>query len=434
MGDKEASYKTLDDLEKELADVRHQLEEATETIEAIRTGQIDALVVQGEKGHQLYTLKSADQTYRVFIEKMAEGAVTLNPQGLILYCNSQFARMVNRSLSSVIGIPFEEFIAPENKTRYKELFEKCWKDDCKGEVLLLSGKSLTPVQLSLATLELEEGVSLSIILTDLTSQKNSQRQLKATNAQLEAINQALESSNHDLLQFASVASHDLQEPLRKILVFSSLLLQKQNELTPQSINYLEKIVDSSDRMKTLIIDILNYSKLSAKDHKLERIDLNKLVRDIKDDFELIIEDKGAKLVIDELPSIEVNKGQIRQVFQNLISNALKFSKAGKPPLIHISSYTLSEKSFDSPKQKNGPFCLINIIDNGIGFDEKYVSNIFSLFERLNTKDKYEGSGIGLAIAKKIIEKHNGLITATSKEGNGAEFKIILPVKQVFYEN
>ncbi len=414
---------------RQLEELRHQLSEANETIEAIRTGQVDALVVQGQQGHQIYTLKSADQTYRVFIEKMTEGAVTISPEGLILYSNSQFANMVHCSLSDVIGLPFRSFVAEDNLAEYDQLFKKCWTDDCKGEILLVAGKDRTPVQLSLTTLELEEGVSLSIILTDLTAQKKTQQQLLDNNLQLAEINQALEISNHDLQQFASIASHDLQEPLRKIQMFSHLMREKAVDLSPDSKRYLQKIIDSSTRMRTLIIDILTYSKLSAHDFLVECVDLNEIVNDLLEDFELIVEEKKAKIIVTNLPCIDVNRGQIRQVFQNIISNALKFAKLDMPPVIEIKSKLIAEKSFSSKEQKEGPYCLISIHDNGIGFDEKYVQNIFSLFERLHAKDKYEGTGIGLAIAKKIIEKHNGLITAVSKEGRGAEFQIILPVSQ-----
>lgn len=421
------SDKTEEELQQEIEELRYQLSEANETIEAIRTGQIDALVVQGEKGHQLYTLKSADHSYRIFIEKMTEGAVTLNSQGLILYCNSQFALMVNGSLSEVIGQSFETFVAAENRPVYKELFAKCWEKDCKGEVLLMAGAGKIPVQLSLTTLALDEGVSLSIILTDLTEQKKAQQQLHDNNVELEKINRALEISNHDLQQFASIASHDLQEPLRKIQIFSHLMQQRMDEFSPEAKTHLQKIINSSARMKTLIMDILNYSKLSAHDFKLECVDLNHIVAELKEDLELLIEEKRATISTSELPCIEVNKGQIRQVFQNIISNALKFAKEEVLPLIEISGKRIAEKSFASPLQPDGPYCMISIKDNGIGFDQKYVGNIFSLFERLNAKDKYEGSGIGLSIAKKIVEKHNGLITAVGTEGSGAEFQLILPV-------
>lgn len=429
MADKDAQYQTRDELLAEVEELRRQLEEANDTIEAIRTGQVDALVVQSEQGHQLYTLKGADHTYRVFIEKMTEGAVTVNPEGLILYCNSQFAQMVRLPLSQVIGVSFDAFIAPENKSHYKTLFKNCWTADCKGEFLLIAGEDRKPVQLSLTTLELQEGTSLSIILTDLTAQKATQKQLRDNNYQLEQINQALEASNHDLQQFASVASHDLQEPLRKIQIFSNLIQENGIELTPQSKRYLEKIIVSSSRMKTLILDILNYSKLSSDNHPQEGVDLNTLIEELLEDFELVIADKCAAIKKSQLPCIEANRGQIRQVFQNIISNALKFSKPDEIPVISIASRQIEKRSFDSPESAGGPYCLITITDNGIGFDEKYLPNIFTLFERLNSKDKYEGTGIGLAIAKKIIDKHNGLLTASSSEGTGTQFKIILPVKQ-----
>jgi PAS domain S-box-containing protein len=429
MTEKDTKYKTPQDLERELQELRLQLEEANDTIEAIRSGQVDALVVQGEKGPQLFTLKSADQTYRFFIEKMAEGAVTLNTKGTILYSNSQFARMVNLPLSQVIGMSFEEFVAPENKEQYQEIFNVSWKNDYKGELMLKSSEHLTPVQLSLTKLELDYGISLSIIITDLTTQKATQLQLKMNNEQLEEINLALESSNHDLQQFASVASHDLQEPVRKIQIFSNLLKDKQSDLSPESKKYVDKIIICSGRMKALIVDILTYSRLSANSNHSEFVNLNELITELLEDFELIIQDKGAEIIIDKLESIEVNKGQIRQVFQNIISNALKFSIPDKAPVINIKSQRLAEKSFNSGEQKDGQFLLICIRDNGIGFNEKYLTNIFALFERLNSKDNYEGTGIGLAIAKKIIDKHNGLITASSKEGKGTEFKIILSVLQ-----
>ncbi len=425
---KEAIDKTDSDLLQENEELRRQLQEAQETIEAIRTGQIDALVVESEEGHQLYTLKSADQAYRVFIEKMTEGAVTLNEQGIILYCNSSFATLVHQHLSQVIGEPFVNFIATGSREAYRSLFKKCWKNDCKGEVKIAVHEQ-TPVQLSLTAIELEEGSSLSIILTDLTTQKNTQQLLLENNQRLEEMNKALEISNHDLQQFASIASHDLQEPLRKIQIFSHLLKEKEELIPPNLKKNIQKIIDSSARMKALIIDILHYSKLSANDAHWECVDLNEIVADLREDFELILEEKKASIQTSPLPCIDINRGQIRQVFQNIISNALKFAKADVLPVIRIYAKRLSQKSFSSPEQPDGPFVLISIEDNGIGFDQKYVDNIFYLFERLNSKNKYEGTGIGLAIAKKVIEKHNGLITANSSEDQGATFQILLPLSQ-----
>lgn len=426
----QTSNKTKEELLKELEELRFQLNEANDTIEAIRTGQVDALVVHGKDGrHQVYTLRSADQTYRFFIEKMTEGAITLNQQGLILYCNSQFASMAGLSLSQVIGKSFEQFIIADDIYRYKKFFETSWERDCKLELMLKTNEAQTPVQLSLTTLDLQEGRALSIIVTDLTAQKRTQQQLKENNIQLEESNRALELSNHDLQQFASIASHDLQEPLRKIHMFSNLLKANSGTLSQDLQAYLQKIIDSSVRMRALIIDVLNYSKLSANDPLIDRIDLKEIVNELLEDFELIIEEKKAQIIVGDLPCIDVNKGQIRQMFQNIISNALKFGSPDVAPVIKITSRKIREKSFYSIEDAEGDYWLISIRDNGIGFDQKYVQNIFSLFERLNSKDKYEGTGIGLAIAKKIIEKHNGIITAVSKPGEGAEFQMILPATQ-----
>jgi PAS domain S-box-containing protein len=420
-------YRQQSDLIRELDELRLQLAEANETIEAVRTGQVDAIVVNNGDGRQLYALKSADLTYRVFIEKMTEGAVTLNKEGIIIYCNSQFAQMIKMPLSQVIGKAFSGITADESRGDYEVCFERSWTGDCKIEALLRSGEDLKPVQLSFNMLQLDEGVSMSIIITDLTAQKNTQRELELFNAKLQAANNALELSNYDLQQFASVASHDLQEPLRKIQIYSNHLRDKAAFASEEDKQFLGKIIDSASRMRKLIIAILNYSKLSADTMDWEYTDLSVLFRELIEDFELVIKEKKAEVTVGAMPSMVVNRGQIRQVFQNILSNALKFSRADLPPRINIYSKRLGVRSFSGLELENGPFCQIGIGDNGIGFDKKYLTSIFSLFERLHSKDRFEGTGIGLAIAKKIVEKHNGLISAVSTEGCGSEFRIILPM-------
>ena len=417
-------------LRAEMEELRMQLLEANETIEAIRTGQVDALVVQHGDDHQLYALRTADQAYRVFIEKMTEGAVNLNMEGIVIYCNSTFAGMTGHTLSDVIGSSFEDFIAEEDKSYYRELFTICLENDCKGEVLLAAGGLKIPVQLSLTSLEMEEGKTLSVIVTDITSQKKAQAQLQESNRHLAEINNALAESNHDLQQFASVASHDLQEPLRKIHIFSNLLQDRDLEnLSPESKKYLEKIISSAGRMKMLVIDMLDYSKLSANHHSFAAINLSDTVKEVLEDLELIVLEKKAVISVEGLPVLDANKGQMRQVFQNIIYNALKFAKKDEHPLIQITCRRIAAPEWDSAEDPSGSYCLISIKDNGIGFDEKYAPNIFALFERLNSKDKYEGTGIGLAITKKIVEKHHGMIKATSREGEGSDFLIILPAHQ-----
>jgi signal transduction histidine kinase len=426
------SAKTYQELLAENESLRNHLEEATDTIQAIRTGQVDALVVNGGDGHQLYTLKSADQTYRVFIEKMNEGAVTLNRDGIILYCNTRFSKIVKLPLSSVIGLQFRSFIAREYLAIYNELFLKGWKEDSKAEVYITSEAATNPFLLSATALELDGGVSLSVILTDLSFHKNIENLLRLNNQKLADTISELEISNNDLLQFASVASHDLQEPLRKILIFSTLLREKyRGDLSDDAVKFLEKIISSSHRMKTLILDILNYSRLSTNEDHFALTDLNEVVTEVLDDYELVISEKNAEVIVGKLHKADVNRGQLRQVFQNLISNSLKFTRSGIQPRIQIQAPALGVDTVSGPAEGN---LVITFVDNGIGFNEQYAEKIFSLFQRLNTKDKYEGSGIGLAITKKIIEKHNGKIEASSTEGEGAKFIITLPFRQPVVTN
>lgn len=248
--------------------------------------------------------------------------------------------------------------------------------------------------------------------------------------ELQLINEALEASNRDLQQFASIASHDLQEPVRKMFMFSRLIRDKFTDKLPPDVDkYLEKIMQSSNRMKLLINNVLNFSKVSINSDVYKLTSLKNIILDLLDDYEILINDKRATIDVGELPNLELIPGQIRQVFQNLLSNALKFSKPTASPHIEIRAEKVSEKSFKAKPSKTGDFCKITFSDNGIGFDEAFKDNIFALFQRLHSKDKYEGTGIGLAIVKKIIEKHNGIITAFSKEGQGATFEIVLPVSQ-----
>jgi two-component system CheB/CheR fusion protein len=422
--------KVHDDLLAEISQLRNQLEEANDTLEAIRTGQIDALVVNGENGHALYTLKTADHAYRVFIEQMTEGAVTLNTAGLIIYSNSQFARMVDKNLSEVLGRQFSSYVTLEFKNVFDEMFEKGWTENAKREITILANGANIPVLLSLNALQLEDEIALSLIVTDLTIQKENERQLRINYEQLAILNKALVSSNHDLQQFASVASHDLQEPLRKIQVFSKFLKDRNfHELADEPKQYIEKIILSSQRMKMLIIDILNYSRLSADDGQFQLVNLKDLFDEIEDDFDLVISEKRASLKVGALPSVEGNNGQLRQVFHNLVSNALKFTSPLRDPQIVVTAKQFHAKELGVSLANDESYCNISIKDNGIGFDEQYATSIFSLFEKLNPKSSFEGSGIGLAIAKKIVDKHHGLIIAKSKVGEGSEFNIILPFRQ-----
>ncbi len=205
----EKAKPTYDELVSENTELRYQLEEANDTIEAIRTGQVDALIVQGDTGNQLYTLKTADQTYRTFIEKMNEGAVTLNHEGIILYSNASFANMVNAPLQKVIGVKFDTFILKEARDEFYKLLKNGWEKECKEEILLAGNKRYTPCLMSCNTLELDEGTALSLILTDLTIQKEAEHQLKINNEKLIVAQNATEKLNDELEDTVKSRTADL---------------------------------------------------------------------------------------------------------------------------------------------------------------------------------------------------------------------------------
>ncbi len=261
--------------------------------------------------------------------------------------------------------------------------------------------------------------------TDVTERKKAVDLLAQGYEELKVTTNKLEKSNLDLLQFASVASHDLKEPLRKIQAFGNILREKaQDKLDEAEFKYIEKMINSSNRMQTLVDDILTLSRLSNTEIPFVETDLNEIIHRIKDDLEITIKDKNAEVITENLPVIHAVPGQMHQLFQNLISNGLKFNEANKPR-IQIKRKAVPKKLSDDLHIDGKKFHLIEVSDNGIGFEQKYAAKIFGIFQRLEG-NSYQGSGIGLAICKKIVDNHKGFIKAESVPGDGTKFEILFP--------
>jgi signal transduction histidine kinase len=363
---------------------------------------------------------------RSVLESIPQIAFTLNEHGQIEYVNQYWYRFSpDRS----------QF--PDNDLTVTHSVAKAVEDGQPQatEVLLRSldtqeyryhSLTLTPVR------KQGQVVKWVGMFTDIHEQKKTTQLLEErvherTKALQEA-NKELANSNHELQQFAYVASHDLKEPLRKIQVFSNMISSKFGHEQPEANGYLNRVVHSAARMNKLITDLLDYSKLAITD-VFQPANFNTIILEIMDDMELLIQEKQAVIRVGEIPIIDAIAAQVRQVFQNILSNALKFSREGVPPDILISAEIVRDMSPDTITDKDGAYCRISVQDNGIGFNEAYLHKIFVIFQRLHGRAEYEGTGIGLAIVKKIIDTHSGLITARSEEGKGSTFYILLPLKQ-----
>lgn len=268
-----------------------------------------------------------------------------------------------------------------------------------------------------------------------------------TNAQLGELNATLEErvaertavaeqhaeelarSNSELEQFASVASHDLQEPLRKIRMYAQRLPERAGDGLPdEAASDLTRMHDAAERMQRLIDDLLSFARVSSRPREFEPVDLSELAHEVVGDLEARIRELDAEVEIGELPVISADRAQIGQLLQNLISNALKFHREGVPPVVRIHATIVEGDEPRFPGESaNGHRCLIAVEDNGIGFESKYAERIFSAFERLHSRSEYEGTGIGLSIARKIAWRHGGELTAASAHGKGSTFTITLPL-------
>ncbi len=263
------------------------------------------------------------------------------------------------------------------------------------------------------------GDGFVVTFRDITTHYTAETKLKR-------MNQVLEQRNRELQDFAYIASHDLQEPLRKVQAFADLLREDYGTVVDEvGQHYLERMEDAAQRMSRLINDLLSYSRIATKGRPFSDVNLNDALNEVITDVEVHICEVEGTLDRGPLPTIEADERQIRQLLQNLISNALKFAREGVRPVISVSATRVPDALVAGQDAWE-----LRVGDNGIGFDEKYLDRIFTPFQRLHRRDQYAGTGMGLAICRRIVERHNGTITGTSTPGVGSTFIITLPARQV----
>jgi PAS domain S-box-containing protein len=372
------------------------------------------------RDHQFYT--------RSLFEANIDALMTTDPAGIITDINKPMEALTGCTRDELIGAPFKNYFTDPDRAE-------------AGIKLVLTKKKVTNYELTARDRDAKE----TVVSYNATTFYDRDRRLqgvfaaarditdrKRVDEKLKLYSDKLERSNRELQDFAQVASHDLQEPLRKILSFGDRLKTKAGEsLDGDSQDYLQRMCNAAARMQTLINDLMAFSRVEIKGQAFVPTDLGVIAREVSADLETRIEQAGGRVLIEELPIIDADPMQMRQLLQNLIGNSLKYFRGGVPPIVRIYCQKPEARRSES-LDESGParqFCEILVTDNGIGFDEKYLDRIFTVFQRLHKKGEYEGTGVGLAICRKIVDRHSGTITARSTPGQGATFVVTLPVTQ-----
>ncbi|RZJ72145.1 PAS domain S-box protein [Flavobacterium sp.] len=380
----------------EISSQNQRIVEQTEFYDTIFNATIDVLVVYGTNREFLFVNQAAKKNYSFGDEVIGKGVLEIFPSAQ----NSDGLKDLDRALegetihnleykSAVTDIYYENFLIPLKKN--------------------------------------DQVYAVLVVGRDISARVKIESELKNLNQKLTNQNIDLQTSNEDLESFNYIASHDLQEPLRKVAMFAGRILDRDaKNLSEHSKDYFDRLVSATTRMQNLIQALLEYSRMNSEEIKFTKTNLNKLVKEVKSSLEEVISEKNATITNEELPSIQVVSVQFQQLLHNLISNALKYSKKDVAPIV-----TISAEKVDVPERNNQEFWKISVSDNGIGFDMEYKNKIFELFQRLHGKMEYEGTGIGLAICRKIATIHHGFITAESETGIGSTFNVYIPVKIKF---
>jgi len=380
-------------------------------------------MLQRKAEENLLALKKSEERYHQMIDEVQDYAILLlDRNGFVLNWNKGAQKIKGYTEAEIVGQSFKIFYLTEDviKKLPERLIEEAalnGRAEHEGWRMRKDGTTFWGSVVITALHDRNNNtIGFSKVTRDLTERKIAEDLLRSSSRDIEFRNKQLE-------EYAYVASHDLQEPLRKIQVFSEMLMENLDD-REELIRYVDKISASAGRMTNLIKDVLKYSQLNAGEELFEKINLNVVLQNVLEDFDLLIEQRKVKLTVDNLPVLRGVPIQMHQLFSNLLSNAIKFSSTA-PQISITASNPTDEDIAEIPLLNKGlPYVKIVFKDNGQGFDQDYADQVFKMFKRL---DNTPGTGIGLALCKKIAEGHNGCITVKSNPGDGAEFNIFLPL-------
>lgn len=395
---------TYKELLQKIEHLEGQLSEAQHTIDAIREGEVDAFIVNNGNGHQIYTLKTADLTYRIFIEKMAEGAITLNKKGIVLYANSSFAEMLELPLAAILGCRFESLFPKDQRAKVSKLIATAWHRECKEETELRNiSDKVHPVLLSMNSLGMDGEETLSIIITDLSFQKESMEQKRT-----------IEKKD----EFITIASHELRTPVTSIKGYIQVLKYTfMAEGNDNAVQLLARADMQINKLATLINDLLDVKKIEngKLTYNAASFDFNELVTETLEETERVIKNHRLRCRLSPPCSVLGDRNKIGQVITNFIDNAAKYSPHGTT----IEIITTLEKNS----------VRLSVKDSGMGIPKDQQEKVFERFFRVSgDKDNtYSGLGLGLYISSEIIKRHDGIIGVESEFNKGSCFYFELPL-------
>ena len=395
-------------------ELRARLAEAEETLRAIRTGEVDALVVSTSEGDRVFTLRGADEPYRIMLEQMSEGAASLSGDRVLLYANHRLAELLAVSISTLVGTPIERFVAAEDRPLLAELFaSREGEVRGSGEFTFLTGDDRRiRAHVSVTQLPETTGPGWSMVATDITERVRVEEELERRVRA--AYCRSREVANKELETFAYSVSHDLRAPLRAVDGFSKALLDEYwEELGDEGRHYLERLRAGAVRMGNLIDEILQLSRLSRHPFARAPVDMSALASDVIAELNTAEPDRRVQVEIQDGLLAEADPGLAQTVLHNLLANAYKFTANTTHPWIR----------FGAVEQDGVPVYFV--ADNGAGFDMAHVDRLFRPFHRLHRESEFPGDGIGLATVARAVHRHDGVIWAQGAVNEGATFHFTL---------